>query len=231
MSSSFAHLLGQAENVVSNGDVDHPTPDGEDDPSDLASEVASEDEISLVEDIQFYTKCLMHLAPTLQVILDRQVKTSASQFISPPNAFCVSGPAQFYVTLARDKFPHAEQTLVDRLGERCWQRHEKIRDRIQNPVEDSDRGSPVVEVLSTAQSIFTSPSVFHDSGLGTSVITPSQHAGSAASHTSFASSIDNGAKSLRRVPPTPAEVGSGIPFRCFVCRKMQYRIKNRVDWR
>ena len=79
------------------------------------------------------------------------------------------------------------------------------------------------------KSIFQPFSVFHDSGLGTSLPAQSQVAISVASHTSFLS--EEGDLHRRRVPKMPDEVGLGKPFKCNLCGQTLSFIKNRISWK
>src|SRR5277367_4278797 len=81
------------------------------------------------------------------------------------------------------------------------------------------------------KSTFRPVSLFHDSGLGTSMPSRSQYAASNASHTSFLSIETDAAKGRLRVPITPVEVGEGIAFTCFICAQRLSGIRNRVDWK
>ena len=80
----------------------------------------------------------------------------------------------------------------------------------------------------TPKSVFTHCTLFHDSGIGTSVAPGTNYA---ASHTSFISSNAEEDCGSLRVPATPAEVSEGKPFRCFICTNMLYNIRTRIDWK
>lgn len=129
-----------------------------------------------------------------------------------PN-FEVSEPATIYVRNILDKFPLADFKLVQRLGESNWQRHIKARNRN----EVSDRGLTACGAKS----------VFHDSGVGSS-IPASGYAPSASSLVSKAGDADS---EYFRVPPTPKEVLDDKPFECFICGHVVLHLKNRVDWK
>jgi hypothetical protein len=76
-----------------------------------------------------------------------------------------------------------------------------------------------------AQSVFKPTSLFHDSGLGSSI------PASIASHRSFASSLASNAKGSLRVPDAPAEVALGKPFKCDFCGHRLLNTRTRVDWK
>jgi hypothetical protein len=128
--------------------------------------------------------------------------------------FEVSEPATIYVRNILDKFPMADINLVQRLGESNWQRHIKVRNR--NEVSD--------RTFTTCGA----KSVFHDSGVGSSIPPTSGYAPSASSLVSKAGDADS---EYFRVPPTPKEVLDGKPFECFICGHVVLHLKSRVDWK
>jgi hypothetical protein len=136
--------------------------------------------------------------------------------------FKISEPATIYVRNILDKFPSADIKLIQRLGECNWQRYVKIRNSKEG--SEIDRGI----LLEAAGSIFQPTSIFHDSGLGSTIPANSCYAASASSFISKAGDADGG---YFRVPPMPKEVFDGKPFECFICRHIIHHIKNRVDWK
>ena len=189
------------------------------------------------------TTCLMDLLPSMENTLNYVNRTNLDDQTSAPVAFQVSGPARTYVLSVYDRFRKADSRLVERLGEANWQRHTALRKshelqraKLEGIAESvAERSVASVEltfgVQETPKSVFVPVSMFHDSGLGSSMPTQSSYAATIVSHSSFISSlaeIDNGGL---RVPPTPKEVFRGIPFTCDICGNMLSRIKTRVDWK
>lgn len=135
-----------------------------------------------------------------------------------------------------------DKELIERVGEANWERHVNIRRRLER-VETSEGPAPLssIEAETIIGSKFQPQTLFHDSGIGTSdsagsYATPPDAAQalaapSEASHTSFISSFTETEKEATRVPPTPAEVSLGKPFRCFLCGHLQFKIKDRVGWK
>jgi hypothetical protein len=136
--------------------------------------------------------------------------------------FKISEPATIYVRNILDKFPAANIGLIQRLGECNWQRYVKIRNSKEG--SEIDRGI----LLEAAGSIFQPVSIFHDSGLGSTIPANSCYAASASSFISRAGDADG---EYFRVPPVPKEVFDGKPFKCFICRHIIRHIKNRIDWK
>lgn len=174
-------------------------------------------------DLRLLTGYLMELVPTLEQSLPRVGNLARSALLAPPPAFKVSGPAFTYVRNVYDKFPQADIRLTERLGEANWQRHVKVRNKIDQVAND--------EPVESKGFVVASFSEFRDSALGSSIRNQSDYAASAASHTSFALSFADGEERSTRVPPTPAEVSAGKPFQCHICGQMLNRIRNRVDWK
>ena len=205
----------------STSEADSDSEDSEDEPDGPDGGHKSEDTIG--RDIRFLTACLMELVPTLEQSLPRVGKPARSAFLTPPPAFRVSEPAFTYVRNICDKFPQADIELIERLGEANWQRHVKVRNRIDQVAND--------DLVESKAFVVTPFSEFRDSALGSSIPTRSQYAASAASHTSFVSSHADGEERSIRVPPTPAEVSTGKPFQCNICGQTLHKIRSRVDWK
>ena len=173
-----------------------------------------DDMADIPDDIGFRTQCLLELTPTIQGCIDH---AESSRFPAiPAEEFTVSGPAYYYVQIVQDKFKDAPTQLVQRLGEANWQRHNRLRQLASGHEEFNDA---------------TTKSLFHDSGIGTTETGGTCYATSVKSHSSFISSNTTGERTGLRVPSAPVEVKNGQPFSCSLCGHMQYKIKNRVDWK
>ncbi|MCJ1285845.1 hypothetical protein MMC26_005187 [Xylographa opegraphella] len=182
--------------------------------------------------------CLMDLIPTMEQSLahiqSRGIQTKTSSRVP----FSVSELALPWVRNVSDKFTSADTALVERLGEANWQRYMTLRARTEQRIQSLDIRNvatdniPMVQIFPTApQSTFKPLSLFHDSGLGSSVPTLPRYTMSTASHTSFLSSVAGDSALALRVPPTPVEVALGNPFECDICGHLLSNIKNRVDWK
>ena len=183
---------------------------------------SDEDIDDLCEDVVFIIKCLTELGPSLEQNLALANRPDHSSSKSASVLLCPSGPGGFYVSLVRDKFKQASKSLVERLGEANWQRHLKVREMIQDPENNPAKGQK------TARSVFRPDTIFHDSGIGTSVPARTQYA---TSHSSFRTSNTEGEPSCLRVPPTPLEATDGKPFPCYLCGDMLSTIRTRTQWK
>ena len=180
----------------------------------------------------------MDLIPTMEQSLAHLQSGGIQTKTTSRVPFSVSELALPWVQNVSDKFTSADNALVERLGEANWQRYMTLRARMEQKIQSLDivdlvaDNIPAVQIFQTVpQSIFKPLSLFHDSGLGSSVPTLPRYAVSAASHTSFLSSLADDSALALRVPPTPVEVGLGDPFKCEICGHLLSNIKNRVDWK
>lgn len=185
----------------------------------------------LAQRLRSHILSLMNLGPAIENTLAQAERRDVDGVRLPVSIFNVSEPAKPYVSSVRDKFREAPVRLVERLGEANWQRHIVVRTQMAKFDEESGGDIQLPDSKQDVFSAFGPVSIFHDSGIGTSISASSQYAASVASHTSFASSLATEEKGSVRVPPTPVEVGVGKPFRCRICGIAQYRIRNRLDWK
>ena len=214
----LASLLEQSEIMVSDATRISQYAGDETGQSDSDSEVSSNGEESLYEIIKFGIACLTELAPTLQ----RNIVRDEDR---------VSEQAEIYVSIAREKFKKADLNLIQRLGQANWQRHRRIRDMMFRFEEGIEEKLVPGTTHPTDHSTCPPSTTFNDSGLGTTITSASQYAASAASHTSFASTVEEGVRKSLRVPSMPPEAADGKPFQCFICGTLQLRIRNRIDWK
>lgn len=210
---------GDIEEVYFSGsDVSY---DGEDSDGEVFSVKPHHDRaLDIGKQLKFRTEDLMDLLPTLEhniALVESAHRNSSVPAVTP---FMISTPAHTYVSVLRDKYSNADEDLIERLGEANWQRHVFVR-RKMKLIADWPTHEPT--------NIFEgNATMFHDSGIGTTVSGPSQYA---ASHTSFISSLAEGGKSSMRVPPTPKEITAGESFCCSFCGSLQSELRNRVDWK
>lgn len=206
--------------------------------SNEAEPSSDDEEPDMVESLRFHVGCLMDLVPSMEgsLVHLQMVKSHPAAPVRAP--FSVSEPARPFVQNISDKFQRADTCLVERLGESNWQRFVTIRARMEQMLcktepdaEVAKEITPITVFKQAPQSVFMPFSLFHDSGLGSSVPTMRAYAASTASHTSFVSSIATDGTSALRVPPTPKEVQAGEPFKCEICGHILSKIKNRVDWK
>lgn len=209
---SLEDIVARAKPAFEISDTEGETAEseGSDDQTGTESHSAQTFYRRCLQPLTHYVSLLMELCPTLEAICKLEHQVGIRRL--PDRPIIVSSAALPYVTNVRDKFPHAAQELLDRLGEANWQRHERLR-----------------AVNSRDLSKFQPASLFRDSALGSSLRHESEKAVSTASHSSFRSSND-GDKSRVRVPKMPMGSSWGSPFCCPFCQTT-VDIHTRVTWK
>lgn len=226
---ALASLREQARQLLPLADSDSDASDGETYSSDDGAPTTRVADSGLkrrsLESIEFHTKCLMDLLPSMEQTYKNlcdpglRLEENNGKII-----FHVTDAARSWVLKVHDKFKNASISLIERLGEANWQRYLRVRQSME--AEESIYDMPI-----SAHSTFIPASKFHDSGLGSSVRPESSFARTVASHSSFVSSLAEQGASCARVPPTPSGVVNGTPFQCFICKRTLTNIRNRVQWK
>lgn len=121
-----------------------------------------------------------------------------------------------------ESFINAPTSLVERLAEANLERSIRLR------TEENEEEEVEDESHRDAVTFFKPFSIFHDSGLGTSVPTMSHYTATVASHTSFLSVGGEEALGRPRVPSLPQE--GGRPFQCDYCHRT-ISMQNRIEWK
>ena len=229
-------LLDEAKEVIEASEPTAQSTEEEtrDDASTISGISSSSQEVGQAESqglsarIAPYVQDLVDLSPAIEnnlIPVERKFRVAKLD----PEGFSLSTPARTYVSLIMDKFPKAALRLVERLGEANWQRHIIVRDRIERGTEKAQVVSDMNQAAIFSQ--YGKVSLFHDSGLGTSVSAKSRGVASVASHSSFTSTVAEEGQRWARVPPTPSAVSHGKPFQCSICFNMQAEIRSRIDWK
>ncbi|KAG7005326.1 hypothetical protein G7Y79_00020g048540 [Physcia stellaris] len=145
------------------------------------------------DDLRSLVQMVLDLVPSLEATIQHQKRIIHKRPYAPESEFQASGPAQIYISLVHDKFPLASEKLKQRLGEANWQRHLNIRRRMEqienHQGQEPEQARNVNERSTNVGSIFQPQTLFHDSGIATTVASHSQFAQTEASHTSFISSL------------------------------------------
>jgi hypothetical protein len=118
----------------------------------------------------------------------------------------------YYASLISANFPRASLDLVNILGKANWERYQRILDE-----RKANTNAAAQELPQVGRANYTAPSVFaesrfHDSGMGSSVLTGTAYAPTIKSHmSSFMGSNES------RIPPLSKEAKEGRPFPCHAC--------------
>lgn len=222
VTSELPSLIEQAEVIISgpSGEELSNTDDWDDEDDSDSESTSIQEEAEFCEDVEFNTRCLMQLVPALEqnIVSSRKPRIPLDRPTS--QTFSVSEPASTYISLAQQRFQDADLKLVQRLGEANWQRHVRLCTKLYG--HQDERNEPSAPIAG---------SIFHDSGLGTTIPGSSQYVLSLASHASFASSVGKQGSPFLQVPPMPPEIIAGQKFVCALCGTTQSRIRNRIDWK
>ena len=225
--SELENLVDKASEITSQhhteGDSDEAASAASDSDGDAAQSavekgsVAIEDEV--LRGLDICTTTMMDIRPLLdEAIYDAFARPSKAATRKEVVDFKVTDAARSYVLQVHDKYRTAKTFLVERLGEANWQRHMRIKAKME-----SGSAKELAEVPK---------SLFRDSGLGASIPPRSRcYAASNASHTSFLSTSTDATKGRTRVPATPSAVTQWRPFRCFICCEEISTVKSRIDWK
>ncbi|KAJ5614817.1 hypothetical protein N7528_008471 [Penicillium herquei] len=212
--------------VANNSDDDSSDIEASDssDSSDDTSPPAQRDH-SRLDRLHSYINCLMDLSSVIERTYSCLQEERDTHSFSP-NSFNLSEGARPFALLIQDRFPKASVSLLERLAEANLERSLRIRELMsqENQHEEPDNH----QVQNEAGTLFKPFSVFHDSGIGTSIPTNSLAAPTIASHTSFLSTAAETASGRPRVPPLPQPPGKR--FQCDYCRKF-ICMQNRIEWK
>lgn len=186
--------------------------DGESDGSESSTSTTSNDSFSKVlEDLKTYTTYLEELEPSLNDVL-------LQSHLEPATSW---SPYQSFSDKINNRFPHADASLVDRLGKANYARYlrrEKARSNAKSLSEDEKLGHLTPGNASTG---------FHDSGIGTSLpTTASSYADTVMSYGTESAGRDRRV----RMPPLPPEAREGKSFDCTYCGK-HVKISSNTAWK
>ncbi|KAK4144173.1 uncharacterized protein C8A04DRAFT_28075 [Dichotomopilus funicola] len=197
----------------------------------------------IIEDIETDIQCLVDLGPRYkEPIRDKVIVEEAAR----PKLVTTWDPAELLTSRIRHRYPRVDPKLAHSLGQANWDRAQRLyaeKERnlreaqklreAQNLDEPQNLGEPqsLGEVEQPAAPIpesFSMPpgtivaSDFHDSGLGTSMATPSSYAETVMSyHGTNGGSI--------KIPPVPPEAMQGNPFTCDICGR-KFRLPG-ANWK
>ncbi|KAH7324243.1 hypothetical protein B0I35DRAFT_475505 [Stachybotrys elegans] len=191
--------------------------------SDVSSDDGGGDLIDISEDIKTDTQCLLELVSRFQ---EPTVGITAKESAVKLETLGSWNPAQIFIDRLLQRYPQCEASLAAHLGNASWSQFLHCRQtRTQNIEWQKLEESPLIcDAISKPAS-----TMFHDSGLGTSVPTepllpaPSDYAETEASY-------HGGVGGSVRLPPLPNDARKGIPFECIGCGAM-ISIKTKRAWK
>ncbi len=160
----------------------------------------------LLEDIRTDIQCLVDLGPLYkEPIRDRAV----AEEVALPRPVTTWDPAEYWTSRIRHRYPNADTGLAHALGKANWDRAQRLYTEKEKNIREAQRPATKPESMSIPSGTVVA-SDFHDSGLGTSMTTPSSYAETVLSyHGTKGGSI--------KIPPVPPEAVQGVPFACDIC--------------
>ncbi|KAF7533777.1 hypothetical protein G7054_g6784 [Neopestalotiopsis clavispora] len=195
----------------------HDHDDDESTSSDGSANSLEDNVQEMTKDLQTDTLCLMELGDLLKdPILD---SIQEIEKLAQHEAFFTWEPHQAFCDKVETRFPGVEEPLVLRLGKANYERYircQKERETQEQTVSIEGPDNPALQVVLDG-------SMFHDSGLGSSMPSTAPYAETLMSYGS-AHGISV------QVPALPAEGKAGKPFACFVCGKT-VNITNNSAWK
>ncbi len=190
-------------------DSDLGSDSGSDPGSDFWAGVGDDAVHDIIEDLSTDIQCLVDLGSRFkEPIRDRPSKEVAAL----PTQVSEWDPSKSMAARIRHRYPDGDHAFIEIQGQVNWERRQRLYASKESSARDPQRS------IQTAGTLVASE--FHDSGLGTSVATPSSYAETVLSyHGTKGGSI--------KIPPVPAEGLEGKPFACDICgRRCQLPASN-----
>ncbi|KAL2869650.1 chromatin remodelling complex Rsc7/Swp82 subunit-domain-containing protein [Aspergillus lucknowensis] len=236
-------LVEKAAVILSENDTSDSSTDSDTD-SDTSS--ISEAEGNQQGRLRCYIACLLELGPAIekqianiQFKLDRQALPAMNPFSlsedAQPFAIRIKDryvgpyPRIGVVVLTTRRFKDAKVPLVERLAEANWERSVRLMTHAEEGNAE-DQITPARSVPATAMTLFKPFSIFHDSGLGTSVPSRSHYAATVASHSSYITVAAEEDEGRPRVPSLPPEGLNRQNFQCPFCSSY-IKCRDRIEWK
>ncbi|KAJ0426158.1 hypothetical protein BJY00DRAFT_273123 [Aspergillus carlsbadensis] len=222
----FNTLLDKAAGIISEKETSDSSTDSD---TDSVCSSLTEADHNQNGRLHCYVTCLMELGPAIERQMANLQFRLDQQAIPQQSHFSLSDNAQPFAIRIKDRFKDAKVSLVERLAEASWERSVRMMTHAEE-ISEGEQANSSLAVTAPAMTLFKPFSMFHDSGLGTSVPARSQYAATAASHSSFLSVSGEEGEGKPRVPPLPDEGRNGQTFQCPFCGKFIF-CRSRIEWK
>ena len=183
----------------------------DDDYSELAANSEDDSLEDALEDFRIYLQCLVDLGPSIELCVQSVQNLDFGEPMPNVLQSRTHNPPHFYSNLIREKFPAADESMIEQLGKLNWARRCRVRACMEANTEQED----IVNVDEIAPSV-APRSQFHDSGIGSSLPTQSLYAKTIAS----ISKTSPSGTFQSRIPPLSEAAKSGAPFPCVGCGRL-----------
>jgi hypothetical protein len=177
--------------------------DSESDTSFITNDFNIED---IIKDLETDVRCLVDLGPRYkEPIRDRTVKERPAL----PSLAVNWDPAEHLASRIRHRYPDGDVAFAHTLGQLNWERAKRLYAARETNARASERPSIKLAAASRAKGTVVA-SDFHDSGLGTTLASPTSYAETVLSYRG----TKGGSISVPKIPP---EGMKGEPFLCGIC--------------
>ena len=195
---------------------------GSDSGSDFWAGVGDDAVQDIIEDLSTDIQCLVDMGSRFkEPIRDRSGKEEAAL----PTQVATWDPSKSMAARIRHRYPNGDDAFIEVQGQVNWERRQRLYALKEASTQDLQRPTPTPESVSQTPGTLVA-SEFYDSGLGTSVATPSSYAETLLSyHGTRGGSI--------KIPPVSGEALEGKPFACDICgRRCQLPASNwKTFWK
>lgn len=184
--------------------------DGGDSASDSGSDTSSitgdYNVQEIIKDLETDIRCLVDLGPRYkEPIRDRTVKEQPAL----PSLTTNWDPAEHFASRIRHRYPDGNLVLAHTLGQMNWERAKRLYAAREANARATERPAVKLSVVPGAKGTIIA-SDFHDSGLGTTLASPTSYAETVLSY--------RGTKSGSiKIPQVPPEGMKGERFICGIC--------------
>ncbi len=181
-----------------------------------------------ISEINVLNDCLFELVPSMQTIpLDIVCKQRIEDNeVVGTKSGTTNKEETPYLQNVQDKFPDASMTMVRKLAQLNWHRHERIR-------KMRDCNEEQLTLKADHPSCSLPASQAKDSGYQTMVAQSASHGvRRAPSISSFGASTNAEEVGRTRLPPPPVKLHANTkPFKCSICYQTLSNIHTKLEWR
>lgn len=160
----------------------------------------------IIKDLETDIRCLVDLGPRYkEPIRDRTVKEQPAS----PSLAVKWDPAEHLASRIRHRYPNGDAAFAHILGQINWERAKRLYAAREANARVSERRAIKLAPVSREKGTVVA-SDFHDSGLGTTLASPTSYAETVLSYRG----TKGGSISVPQIPP---EGMQGEPFTCSIC--------------
>jgi len=205
-------LDDEYEDCPSDDDESDSSVDGTDPPQKTANDLND-----AVKDLETDTQCLLDLDPLVKYAVSDDTENGKPVVVE-------WAPHLVFSDRVSRRFPKADVSLVERLAKANLDRFHRARAEREVSRLAREASKIAADANLAPGDPFEGGTQFHDSGLGTSITTPSSYAETVYSYREGESSASV------RIPPLPEGAKNGKEFECIACGRILV-ITNNSEWK